>query len=253
MSGKPQWNRAIESSHNRLRLLSIERRPGAGDYGVAVLSRLPIERARLMQYGAAGGVGVSGEAPVLSAALHMDAATQPRGAAAVLLRPWAAEGEQGAEGRAVDRAVWVVTTHLSHKAGSTEQIAQARQLCDWTASLRAEVDGSALVLCGDMNAAAHRRGAWAEITAHGGGAWEDAWELATAAGRAMGTGLTFPSKRPRVRIDQCFLQPSHDSWLRLETMGVLQSDPLASDHLPVLLGVSCRDVDSAVGPNRSRL
>lgn len=211
-----------------------------GDYGIAILSSLPFEDQRVLNFDGAPSAG---------AVLHMDRVTQPRGAAAVLVRTHPAAAP-----------VWVVTTHLSHKSGSGEQKAQARQLCEWCDKLRQETADVAagMILCGDMNSPpiGHSQpgaGAWAEITAwlpsqgHPRATqteWSDAWLLSSAVrsggdGGSDGGGHTCPSDRPRYRIDQFFLDrtlASHAAQVAVEVGGT--TDPHASDHLPVHLTVT---------------
>ena len=197
-------------------------RDGAGDYGVAVLSAWPFVQTRLLTYSCPEGAD--------GCKYYMDREQQPRGAAAALVRP-----PGGAE------ALWVVTTHLSHKFGSEEQRAQARELAEWCDALRAEHE-CPLILAGDTNSipGGPQEGAWHVVTGHGSlqdAAGGDSTATVLGGGVGLGslaeiTGLTFPSNNPRARIDQFFV--SSDVAVRcVEVIGT--EDPHASDHLPVLL------------------
>ena len=162
---------------------------------MAILSALPFIDTRILTF-TVPTVARSTEV------IYMDREQQPRGAAAVLVRP---------RGHGV---MWVVTTHLSHLSASDEQRRQAHELIEWCNALRAENGGCPLLLCGDMNSApglpSQERGpgAWHITTGHPAASgkpsgWADCWEMLHGADDK--TGLTCPSRSPRSRIDQFFL------------------------------------------------
>jgi endonuclease/exonuclease/phosphatase family metal-dependent hydrolase len=121
-------------------------------------------------------------------------------------------------------ALWVTTTHLS-SASAADRAAQAAAV----AGLHGREPG---VLLGDLNADA---GA-AELDAlrqHLTDAWEVAGERSDQAGRwslRAQQGLTHPSRRPRVRIDQVWVTPG----VTVREARVLD-DAGASDHNPLLV------------------
>ncbi|WP_395107884.1 endonuclease/exonuclease/phosphatase family protein [Actinomadura sp. SCN-SB] len=108
----------------------------------------------------------------------------------------------------------VCTTHLQF-GGRGERLAQAREI-------RRLLDGAEepFVLMGDVNATPRRAAARA-LT----GMLSDAW---AQAGR--GRGHTFPSGRPRRRIDYVLTSAS----VVVRKAAVVTSEPAASDHLPVV-------------------
>jgi len=121
-------------------------------------------------------------------------------------------------------ALWVTTTHLS-SASAADRAAQAAAV----AGLHGREPG---VLVGDLNADA---GA-AELDSlrqHLTDAWEVAGERSDQAGRwslRAQQGLTHPSRRPRVRIDQVWVTPG----VTVREARVLD-DGGASDHNPLLV------------------
>ncbi len=125
--------------------------------------------------------------------------------------------------------LWVTTTHLSSRSAA-DRAAQA-------AAVAGLHGGQPGVLVGDLNADA---GA-AELDAlrqHLTDAWELAGERSDQAGRwslRAQRGLTHPSGRPRVRIDQVWVTPG----VTVRQARVLD-DAGSSDHHPLL-------VDLAVG------
>ncbi len=78
---------------------------------------------------------------------------------------------------------------------------------------------SPAILLGDWNMKPGSKG-WRKIT----GQFQDAWTIG-----GKGTGCTYPSLRPRLRLDYIFA--SHD--FQIADAKVVTELPLASDHLPV--------------------
>jgi len=87
----------------------------ASSYGIAILTRFEVLLVRELHF-----TKQSGDQDLL----YMDRMEQPRGALALLLNiPGVAGGGK--------RLMWVVNTHLSHKAISSEHTRQATQLFGW--------------------------------------------------------------------------------------------------------------------------
>lgn len=85
-------------------------------------------------------------------------------------------------------------------------------------------DENPVVLLGDWNMKPGSR-AWRRITRH----LTDAWDCA-----GEGAGFTFPSLRPRVRLDYIFL----NRHFHIENVEVITTVPEASDHLPLVTKVN---------------
>lgn len=80
-----------------------------------------------------------------------------------------------------------------------------------------------VILAGDWNM---KPGSspWCHVTRHLMDSWQEAGE---------GSGFTFPSYRPRARLDYIFLSPS----FRVVQADVVKTLPEASDHLPLVIKV----------------
>ncbi|MGM0923077.1 MAG: endonuclease/exonuclease/phosphatase family protein [Bacillota bacterium] len=76
-----------------------------------------------------------------------------------------------------------------------------------------------MIIMGDWNMRPESKG-WRKIT----GEFQDAWHLA-----GKGTGFTYPSIRPRSRLDYLFV--SHH--FRVIEAEIITNFPIASDHLPL--------------------
>jgi endonuclease/exonuclease/phosphatase family metal-dependent hydrolase len=130
--------------------------------------------------------------------------------------------------------LWVTTTHLS-ATSAADRAAQA-------AAVAGLHGGEPGVLVGDLNADA---GA-AELDVlrqHLTDAWEVAGERSDRAGRwslRAGQGLTHPSGRPRVRIDQVWVTPG----VTVRRARVLD-DAGSSDHRPLQVDLGLEDRSAA--------
>jgi endonuclease/exonuclease/phosphatase family metal-dependent hydrolase len=91
-----------------------------GEYGIAVLSRFPIEDYRIFHYKTAEG-------------------REPRGALAVKVHPFPGAGS---------RPVWFVTTHLGTDETGEEQKGQLKELTEWSSTLPGDAN---LFVSGDFN------------------------------------------------------------------------------------------------------
>ncbi len=167
-----------------------------GEYGVAVLTRLAILGSE--NYALPHGDG-----------------SEPRTALAVLLQ------------HVPDVPFVFVSTHLDHREGTHDRLAQSTHLAD---VLRAHT-GVAGVIGGDLNATPGSQSI-SPITA----GWLDTW------GETAG-GFTYPSHDPAKRIDYLLVTSTND-W---EVVDVYTADrlwpedrdwqrllQLASDHLPLV-------------------
>lgn len=82
------------------------------------------------------------------------------------------------------------------------------------------------VILGDWNMYPNTK-KWRRIA--GAGTCRDVWHEA-----GKGPGYTYPSTNPRARIDYIFITKDID----IEDIGVIETNPIASDHLPVMATIS---------------
>ncbi|MFC0271418.1 endonuclease/exonuclease/phosphatase family protein [Metabacillus herbersteinensis] len=82
-----------------------------------------------------------------------------------------------------------------------------------------------IIIMGDWNMKPGSRG-WEKLTNE----LQDAWHFA-----GMGLGYTYPSLRPRMRLDYIFVSPE----LRVVEAEVILKSTNASDHLPLKTTISC--------------
>ncbi|UOY89307.1 endonuclease/exonuclease/phosphatase family protein [Bacillus glycinifermentans] len=110
------------------------------------------------------------------------------------------------------RLLYAFVTHLSlHPSLHRKQTG-------YIAGRLQKLDKPAIVL-GDWNMKPRSRG-WKRVT----GVLRDAWEAA-----GDGAGFTYPSRRPKKRLDYIFVSPS----LYVTAAEVVTKSPEASDHLPL--------------------
>ena len=131
-------------------------------YGNAIASRFPILRTEVLHY-----------RPPLKPGerINMGSEEQPRLAMACLLDV-GEEGITSSEEResrtTMSRPVWVVNTHLSHKAYHAEQHRQAKQCAEWVATDLQTIAreshqqdyGTPVLLAGDLNSPIELLGGW---------------------------------------------------------------------------------------------
>ena len=173
----------------------------AGEYGNAILSRLPLERFenRLLP--------------------KLDGGTEQRG----LLWATVTTGDGG--------SLVFATTHLEHTSAAerAHQVATIRQI------LASATADAPLVLCGDFNARPHSD----ELEELFSGGWGlvDAWEESGGGGS---DGFTIPSEpAPRSRIDYIMLDAAA-GLTAVEAHVAAEQNPGASDHLPVVADITMR-------------
>jgi endonuclease/exonuclease/phosphatase family metal-dependent hydrolase len=80
------------------------------------------------------------------------------------------------------------------------------------------------IIMGDWNMKPESRD-WRKITHE----FQDAWNIA-----GKGAGFTYPSLRPRSRLDYLFVSPH----FRVINADIITNNPKASDHLPLKATVS---------------
>ncbi|MGM0904688.1 MAG: endonuclease/exonuclease/phosphatase family protein [Bacillota bacterium] len=80
------------------------------------------------------------------------------------------------------------------------------------------------VILGDWNMYPNTK-KWRRVV----GSYRDVWQEA-----GKGTGYTYPSTKPRARIDYIFTTKE----IGIEDIGVIETSPIASDHLPVMATLS---------------
>ena len=173
-----------------------------GEYGNAILSKLPVVRSdnRLLP--------------------KLDGGTEQRG----LL--WATVSTNDDGGSLV-----FATTHLEHTSAAerAHQVAAVRQI------LATVVADAPLVLCGDFNARPHND----ELEEMFSGGWGliDAWEEWEESGDGT-DGFTIPSEpAPRARIDYIILEAAA-GLTAVEARVAAEQNPGASDHLPVVADIT---------------
>lgn len=176
-----------------------------GGYGIAVLSRCPIESARLHPL------------PVEPAQERSGGSYEPRGALAA--RTAVAGGDGAGETPGEVRHVGIVNAHLDASGGDHYRRQEVEGVLEVAEGLRAH--GWAVV-GGDFNA----EPGTATIERMLAAGWKDAWATC-----GDGPGLTFSTDAPVKRIDYLFLAPG----LTCTSARVLGS--AASDHFPLLVVV----------------
>lgn len=223
-------DRGTRRSGGTDQLRELERRTGlrgvfgrtlryqGGGYGVALLSRWPVERRRLVRL------------PVRPEQARAGESHEPRGA---LVARIAAPG----------RPLFVVNTHLDASEDDFFRRQEAATLLVRAAALRGSVPGDRsadVLLGGDFN---EEPGGFVirEVREEG---WRDAWRACRSGpqrgdpgkrgdradlGKPGNRGHTYPSDRPRKRIDYLFLSAS----LACHSAAVLPT--AASDHRPLLV------------------
>jgi len=235
---------------------------GKSGYGNAILSRWPILETRHLVFD-------QEYEPLSEDYIYMDREQQPRGVRAIMVDtkhdPAAELAEKGAEEEARRRGpglacctspqvkyvhggpiapMWIVNTHLSHKAGSLEQRKQVAQLMEFIEALATETTSQgtvkpAFVLCGDLNAAPIiPRSSYSILSSDT--RFVDAW----AEKGTFWEQATFPSKCWSVNcglhLDHVFMlkHPSAAS-IQCKAIRVLSGveDSEGSDHRPVVADV----------------
>ncbi|WP_353050047.1 endonuclease/exonuclease/phosphatase family protein [Bacillus sp. ISL-39] len=83
---------------------------------------------------------------------------------------------------------------------------------------------SPAIILGDWNMKPHSR-KWGRVTAN----YRDVWKEAGGE-----PGLTYPSTKPRLRLDYIFVTEE----LKINDARVIDTEPIASDHLPVMATLS---------------
>jgi len=248
-----------KSCLNPFEEILVRDKEGKCGYGNAILSRFPILESRHLLF--------EQEYEALSEDyIYMDREQQPRGLRAILVDtkhdPAAELEEKGAEEEAKRRGpgfacctspqvkyarggptapLWIINTHLSHKAGSLEQRKQVAQLMDFIEALANEPSQHgpmkpAFVLCGDLNAAPIiPRSSYSILSSDN--RFVDAW---TEKG-AYWEQATFPSKCCSVscglHLDHVFmLKHPRAASIECKAIKVLNSveDSEGSDHRPVV-------------------
>mmetsp|Transcript_65275 Transcript_65275/g.147277 ORF Transcript_65275/g.147277 Transcript_65275/m.147277 type:complete len:331 (-) Transcript_65275:177-1169(-) len=223
---------------------------GKAAYGNAILSRFPILEKRTLLF-------ESLAAPLSKSHILMDSEEQPRGASAILVDAYASAsqrrplpsnplaccivhpGKPQQSGSSAALPMWVINTHLSHRAGSEEQQNQTRQLLDWIDNIYHSHEGTvrpAFILCGDLNSPPFLPFSSYSIIASDE-RWRDLWkEKGTVCCQA-----TFPSacysSAIGIRLDYVFiLQGDRAARLSCDEIRILASpeDAEASDHCAIM-------------------
>eukprot|EP00656_Telonema_subtile_P020201 TRINITY_DN21357_c0_g1_i2.p1 TRINITY_DN21357_c0_g1~~TRINITY_DN21357_c0_g1_i2.p1 ORF type:complete len:218 (-),score=35.32 TRINITY_DN21357_c0_g1_i2:36-689(-) len=177
---------------------------GNGTFGIALLSRFPIEEQAILEF------GIYDEESDRSA----------RNALGVMIRP-VEEGAAAESGGELTDPLWLVNVHLGCDFGGSEQLHQAQLLMPWLGELTET--GASCILIGDFNCLPHFA-AVTEVCSQEGlyGAWRDNWSIL-----GSGLGLTFkPGWIPLFRLDYMF-SPEGNPW-QCESMEVISGK--ASDH-----------------------
>lgn len=181
--------------------------PGEPSYGIALHTRLPVRSTRELRM-APSGLRIPVPLPAGAGARVLWVPDEPRVAVAVVLSTAAGD-------------VTVVTTHLSFAPWQARR--QLHEVVAWTRALPRPV-----VLLGDLNL-------------HG----PTPARLTGLVG--SGTAPTYPSHRPRRRLDHVLLDPGGRA-VRLTELGTPRLG--GSDHLGVAAELRLRRADPVVGGDR---